>query len=361
MSNTHQTETRIKVVGVGGAGGNAVMRMVADGVRGVEFLALNTDVQALGQMKGVRTFAFGPKVTGGMGSGGDPETGRKAFKESQAQVAQMLKGSDLVFIAVGMGGGTGTGAASSVAAIAKKQGALTVGVVTYPFSFEGPRRQAVASEGLHSLYENVDTLITVENDRLLPSLKGKVSLEKAFRLADDTLRQGVVGISDMITVPGLVNVDFADVSAVMRKGGHSFMAVGEGKGRWAAIEAAHMALANPLFDAPLEGAAGILFNIKGGRDLTLSQVHEVAEIIRKAAGSSEANVIFGVVQERKMKKRVCLTVVATGLKPVVHLIPFSADEQEAGSSSDRGLLIPVGPASTNGHVGVEASGAGRMF
>jgi cell division protein FtsZ len=207
----------------------------------------------------------------------------------------------------------------------------------------------------------VDTLITIENDRLLPTVKGKVSLEKAFRLADDTLRQGVEGISDIITIPGLVNVDFADVSAVMRNGGHSFMAIGDGKGHWAALEAAHMALANPLFDAPLEGATGILFNIKGGRDLTLSQVHEVAEIIRKATGSSDANVIFGVVQERKLRKQVCLTVVATGLGSAAGPSRLPHEEREAVTMPDGHPLTPAGKPTTNGRVSVEAADTGRLF
>ena len=231
MTRSNLASINVKVVGVGGAGGNALHRMAGTGLQGVEFLALNTDIQALRQIKRVRTFAIGPDTTGGMGSGGRPEVGRKAMKESQQQVSQMLEDSDMVFITAGLGGGTGTGAAGTVAEIAKKHGALTVGVVTLPFSFEGPRRMSVAMEGLEHIRRRVDTLITVDNNALLRSLKGQVSLETAFRQSDDVLRQGVQGVSDIVMVPGLINVDFADVRSVMANGGPSFMSVGEGKGR----------------------------------------------------------------------------------------------------------------------------------
>ena len=243
---------RVAVVGAGGAGGNAVARMIDAGVRGVRMLALNTDVQALSRLKRAHTFAIGPNTTGGMGSGGRPEIGRKAIKESQSQVAELLDGSDLVFVTSGMGGGTGTGAAPVVADIARRAGALTVGVVTMPFSFEGPERRAAAIEGIGQLRAKVDTLIAVENDRLLGAVDGDVRLDRAFALADEVLRQGVQGISDLVTAPGLMNVDFADLKALMRNGGPSYMALGEGRGRSAACDAALAALSNPLFDAPLE-------------------------------------------------------------------------------------------------------------
>ena len=306
------SDVSIRVVGVGGGGGNAIRRMADDGVHGVRFLALNTDIQALRGLKQVQTFAIGPKTTGGVGSGGQPEVGRKAMRESQAQVRSLLQGADMVFIAAGMGGGTGTGAASMVADLARKQGALTVGVVTLPFGFEGSRRRANADQGLARLKQKVDTLIVVENDRLLPALEGRVELEMAFRLADEVLRQGVQGISDIVTVGGMINVDFADVKAVMAGGGSAFMAIGHGQGRGAAAQAARSALANPLFDAPLEGASGVLLNVTGGPDLTLGQVHEVADIVHEAADSS-ANVIFGVVQQRRMKGKVSVTLVGTGI------------------------------------------------
>ena len=312
MQQTSHSDVRIKVVGVGGAGGNAVYRMASSGLDGLEYLAVNTDTQALGPVGRMPTFAIGPQTTSGMGSGGNPDVGRKAVRESQEQVAQLLDGADMVFITAGMGGGTGTGAAPAIADQARTHGALTVAVVTCPFSFEGPRRRKVADVGLEQLRQKVDTLITVDNDRLLTSLGGKVSLDKAFRLADEVLRQGVEGISEIITVPGLINVDFADVKTVIENGGPSFMALGEGKGRSAAQDAAQAALSNPLFEAPLEGATGVLFNVKGGRDLALGQVHQVAAIIQKAS-SPRANVVFGVVQDGKWKKRVTITVVGTGL------------------------------------------------
>jgi cell division protein FtsZ len=306
-------QINIKVVGVGGGGGNAALRMAGAKMQGVKFLALNTDIQALRMFKGVQTFAIGPNTTCGLGSGGQPEVGRRAIKESQQQVRELLKDADMVFVTAGMGGGTGTGAASIVADMARKGGALTVGVVTLPFTFEGPRRRKIAENGLRQLRAKVDTLIIIENDRLLRSMNGNVRLDKAFELADRVLRQGVQGISDIITVPGLINVDFADVKAIMGNGGLAFMAVGEGKGRDAAVQAAEAALSNPLFGGPLQGATGILFNVTGGPDLTLGQVHEVADLIRQAS-SHGTNVIFGVVQDKRMRKRVSITLVATGIQ-----------------------------------------------
>ena len=341
------SDVSIRVVGVGGGGGNAVRRMAADGVQGVRFLALNTDVQALQSLKQVQTFAIGPTTTKGTGSGGRPELGRKAMRESQAQVSSLLQGADMVFIAAGMGGGTGTGAASLVADIARKQGALTVGIVTLPFGFEGSRRRANADNGLRQLKQKVDTLIVVENDRLLPALESRVELEQAFRLADEVLRQGVQGISDIVTISGMINVDFADVKAVMAGGGSAFMAMGHGQGREAAAQAARSALANPLFDAPLEGASGVLLNVTGGPDLTLGQVHEVADIVHEAADSG-ANVIFGVVQERRMKGRVSVTLVGTGINS-----PEEETVIEQATEVITKKREPLAPASTsfakNGH------------
>ncbi len=312
MSTTERPQVRIKVVGVGGAGGNAIARMVDVKLKGVEYLALNTDAQAIRRARKVPAIVIGPGVTHGMGSGGHPEIGRKAARESHDSISDALSGSDMVFVTAGMGGGTGTGAASTVADAARRSGALTVGIVTMPFSFEGPTRRTVAEEGLRMIGNKVDTLIVVENDRLLPALKGRMRLEKAFRLADEVLRQGVQGVSDIITTPGLINVDFADVKSVMSNGGHSFMGMGEAKGPRAALEAAQSALSNPLFDVPTEGASGILLNVRGGRDLTLGQVHEAANVIRKS-GNPRANVMFGVVQERWTRRRVRVTLVATGL------------------------------------------------
>ncbi len=346
MTESTGADVNVKVVGLGGAGGNAVLRMANRRLHALDYLAINTDVQALRNMKAVPTLAIGHTTTGGMGCGGNPDIGRKAMRESQEQVAQLLEGSDMVFIAAGMGGGTGTGAAPAVADVARRQGALTVAVVTRPFSFEGSRRMEVAERGLHLLRQKVDTLIVVENDRLLSSLDGEISLEKGFRLADEVLRQGVQGISEIITAPGLINVDFADVKAVMVNGGSSFMALGEGKGKNAASDAVRAALSNPLFDAPLEGATGILFNIKGGKDLTLGQVTEVADIIRDAS-QSQAHVVFGVVQDPKWNKRVSITLVATGLSPKRE----TPDETEVATVLSRAHQIPTPAprAATNGH------------
>ena len=349
----------VKVVGVGGAGGNAVSRMVRQGLANVDTLVLNTDIQALAGIMQIPTFAIGPRTVKGMGSGGRPEVGKRAVRESQKDIAGLLDGSDMVFITAGMGGGTGTGASATVADIARKKGALTVGVVTLPFSFEGSRRREVAEQGIRSLEQKVDTLIVVENDRLLPSLKGKVTLERAFEAADDVLRQGVRGVSDIITVPGMINVDFADVRSVISNGGPAFMAYGEGKGKWPALEAARSALANPLFSAPIEGATGILFNVTGGKDLTLGQVHEVAEIIRKAA-RSDANVIFGVVQERHMKKRVGITLIGTGVgncnQPDV-----PAESESSVALSDEELSRLISAPGTNGHDHAALAHTGRLL
>ena len=344
---------------MGGAGGNAVSRMVGGGLTQVDSLILNTDIQALAGVGGIPSLALGPQTVKGMGSGGRAEVGKRAVRESRDDIAEMLDGSDMVFITAGMGGGTGTGASATVADIARKKGALTVGVVTLPFSFEGSRRRKVAEQGLRNLRAKADTLIVVENDRLLPSLKGKVTLQRAFEAADDVLRQGVKGISDIITVPGMINVDFADVRSVMDNGGGAFMAYGEGKGKWAAIEATRAALANPLFSAPLEGASGILFNVTGGADLTLGQVHEVAEIIRKAA-KSDANVIFGVVQERQMKKRVGITLIATGIGSNTQ--PDGTGESESDVSlSDADLSRLISAPSINGHAPTELAHLGKLL
>ena len=348
-----QGDVRVKVVGVGGAGGNAVARMASAGLRGVEFLAVNTDVQALRRVKGVPTYAIGPVTTGGMGSGGNPDLGRKAVRENQEQVGELLEGSDMVFVTAGMGGGTGTGAASVVAEIARRKGALTVGVVTRPFSFEGRGRTMTADKGLKQLGRKVDTLITVENDRLLTSLDGEMSLERGFRVADEVLRQGVEGISEIITVPGTINVDFADVKSVMMNRGVSFMALGEGKGRTASTDAVKAALANPLFTAPIEGAQGILFNVRGGRDLSIGQVHEIAGMI-EGASKSQAQVVFGVVQDPRWNKRVRVTLVATGIPPREANLETAvgtliADLDDVGTDDEDRERIPAPRSHENGY------------
>ena len=361
MSTSQLSQPSIRVVGVGGAGGNAIARMVKSKLRSVEYLALNTDAQAVRRVRKVPAIVIGPNVAQGMGSGGHPEVGRKSIRESSDQVSDAIAGSDMVFVTAGMGGGTGTGAASTVAEIARRSGALTVGIVTMPFSFEGPTRRAVAEEGLRMLANKVDTLIVVENDRLLPALQGTMQLDKAFRLADEVLRQGVQGVSDVITIPGLINVDFADVRSVMSNGGPSFMAVGDGKGPRAAMDAAQAAVANPLFDAPLEGATGILLNVRGGKDLTLGQVHEVAAAIRKA-GNPRANVMFGVVQERWMRRRVQITLVATGLTPAPTQQEAVPHLREIDSLEDSvSMETPSEAPSANGHAEVPATAGLRLL
>jgi cell division protein FtsZ len=348
FKKTEVNDIRVKVVGVGGAGGNAISRMAATKLQGLEFLAINTDVQALSRIRGVPTLPLGPETTGGMGSGGNANVGRKAVRESQEQVAQVLDGCDMVFITAGMGGGTGTGAAPAIAEMARRQGALTVGIVTRPFAFEGAHRCEVADAGLEQLRHRVDTLITVENDRLLSSLDGKLSLNKAFRIADEVLRQGVQGISELVTVPGLINVDFADVKTMMRSSGRSFMAMGEGKGKSAADAAVQAALSNPLFDAPIEGAKGILLNIKGGKDLSLGEVHEVSAIIKKASGS-QADVIFGVTHVPRWKRRVSITLVATGVREELEATEESVPDDPVQATLDYLPHNPTIKPFPNGH------------
>ncbi|BDG60750.1 cell division protein FtsZ [Caldinitratiruptor microaerophilus] len=301
----------IKVVGVGGGGSNAVNRMIASGLKGVEFIALNTDAQALSQSQAPSKIQIGAKLTKGLGAGANPEIGEKAAEESRDQLAEALKGADMVFITAGMGGGTGTGAAPIVAEIAKELGALTVGVVTRPFTFEGKRRQVVAEKGIAALKAKVDTLITIPNDRLLQVVDKKTSLTEAFRIADDVLRQGVQGISDLIATPGLINLDFADVRTIMSDQGSALMGIGVSSGENRSSEAARAAISSPLLETSIEGAKGVLLNITGGSDLSLYEVHEAAEIISQAA-DPEANIIFGAVIDESLHDQVRVTVIATG-------------------------------------------------
>ncbi len=323
----------------------------------LDFLCVNTDIQALASMPGLPTFAIGPEITRGLGSGGNPDLGRRAIRESQDQLAPLIAGADLVFITAGMGGGTGTGAAPVVAEIARKQGALTVAVVTRPFSFEGPQRGEIADKGLRRLLPKVDTMIAVENDSLLTALESTTSLDDAFTIADQVLTQGVNGISDVVTLPGLINVDFADVRSVLGYGGPSFMAMGEGKGRRAGQDALSAALSSPLFPAPIEGAQGVLLNIRGGKDLSLGEVNEVAGVLRNACGP-QVHVVLGVVQDRKWKKRASVTIVATGLPPHQQEPENSATFGEQLKRLDPALHSPTG--STNGHQG-PAHAMDRMF
>jgi len=311
--NSIESFAKIKVVGVGGGGCNAVDRMIDEGLQGVEFVGINTDAQALLNSKAPIRVRIGEKLTRGLGSGGDPETGRKAAEESAEDLYNILKGADLIFITAGMGGGTGTGAAPIVAQIAKECGALTIGVVTRPFSFEGPKRIQTAEQGISKLKEQADTLIVIPNDRLLQIIDRRVTVQQSFKLADDVLRQGVQGISELITVPGLINLDFADVRTIMSEGGAALMAVGTGKGEGAARVAAEQAISSQLLDITIDGARGILFNVTGGNDLTLHDVNEAAEII-KGTAHPDVNLIFGAVIDPTMKDEVRITVIATGFE-----------------------------------------------
>ncbi|MEN9231961.1 MAG: cell division protein FtsZ [Thermostichus sp. DG02_5_bins_236] len=306
---------KIKVVGVGGGGGNAVSRMAASSLTGVEFWSVNTDSQALIQSSTLNRLQIGQKLTRGLGAGGNPAVGQKAAEESSEELAAALEGADLVFIAAGMGGGTGTGGAPIVAQIAKESGALTVGVVTRPFSFEGKRRTRQAEEGIQALQEAVDTLIVIPNDKLLSVISEQTPVQEAFRVADDVLRQGVQGISDIILIPGMINVDFADVRSVMADAGSALMGIGMGSGKSRAREAAVTAVSSPLLETSIEGAKGVLFNITGGLDLSLHEVHAAAEIIAEAV-DPEANIIFGTVQDERMQGEVRVTVIATGFEGV---------------------------------------------
>lgn len=304
---------QIKVVGVGGGGGNAVNRMINEGLGGVEFIAINTDNQALMLSKAKTRVRIGEKLTRGLGAGGNPEIGKKAAEESSDELYEILRGADMVFIASGMGGGTGTGAAPVVAQIAKELGALTIGVVTKPFTFEGTRRIQFAEAGIENLKTQVDTLIVIPNDRLLQIADKRASLQQAFSLADDVLRQGIQGISELITVPALINLDFADVRTIMSEGGAALMAVGRSSGDERARRAAEMAISSGLLDVTIDGARGILFNITGGPDLSLFEVNEAAAIIKESA-HPEVNLIFGAQIDDNMGDEVRITVIATGFE-----------------------------------------------
>jgi cell division protein FtsZ len=313
MQRAPETENfaRIRVVGVGGAGSNAVDRMIAEGVTGVDFIAINTDAQALLLSTAQTRVRIGEKITRGLGAGGNSEIGQKAAEESIDDLYEVLKGSDMVFVTAGMGGGTGTGAAPIVASAAKDAGALTIGVVTKPFLFEGTHRAQSADQGIEKLKEQVDTLIAIPNDRLLQLTDKRMSLNDSFKLADDILRQGIQGISELITVPGLINLDFADVRTVMSQSGAALMAVGLGEGEDRARQAAEQAISSRLLDVTIDGARGILFNVTGGADMSLYEVNLAASIIRETA-HPEANLIFGAVVDESMSDEMRITVIATG-------------------------------------------------
>ena len=306
---------KIKVIGLGGAGCNAVDRMIAADLRGVDFIAANTDAQALALCSAERKLQLGKDITRGLGVGGDPELGLRAAEESRQEIKNSLEGADMVFITAGMGGGTGTGGCPVVAEVARELSALTVAVVTKPFGFERGRRMAVAERGIQSLKEQVDTLITIPNDRLLGIVDKHATLDEAFAQADEILRQGVQGISDLITVPGRINLDFADVRTVMSGAGTAIMGIGEASGEHRATEAAQAAISSPLLETSIEGAKRILFNITGGPDLALAEVEEAAQIIASASDTPDTNVLFGVVIDPQIGDAVRVTVIATGFEP----------------------------------------------
>ncbi|MCZ7661693.1 MAG: cell division protein FtsZ [Thermoleophilia bacterium] len=323
----------IKVVGVGGGGTNAVNRMVDAGLRGVEFIAVNTDAQALLMCDADVKIHIGGKITRGLGAGANPEVGRQAAEENRDELRESLKGADMVFVTAGKGGGTGTGAAPVIAEIARELGALTVGVVTKPFSFEGRKRASQADMGIEALSKKVDTLIIIPNDRLLQVVEKRTSIIEAFKVADDVLRQGVQGITDLITVPGLINLDFADVRTIMRSAGSALMGIGVSSGENRGVEAARAAISSPLLESSIEGATGILLNITGGPDMGLFEVNEAAEIISSAA-DSEANVIFGAVIDDSMGDQMRVTVIATGFdsRSVLAREEAAAAAQPAGNT-----------------------------
>jgi len=333
IPNQVESFAKIKVVGVGGGGCNAVDRMIEEGLQGVEFVAVNTDAQALMLSKAPTRVRVGEKLTRGLGSGGDPETGRKACEESAEDLYNVMKGSDMVFITAGMGGGTGTGGAPIVAQVAKEVGALTIGVVTRPFTFEGSRRIQAAETGISNLKEQADTLIVIPNDRLLQIVDKRATMSQAFHLADDVLRQGVQGISELITVPGMINLDFADVRTIMSEGGAALMAVGTGQGEDGARIAAEQAISSQLLDITIDGARGILFNVTGGPELTLFEVNQAAAIIKETA-HPDVNLIFGAVIDPNMQEEVRITVIATGFERTG--VPRRIVERPVRSTQEQG-------------------------
>ena len=303
----------IKVIGVGGAGNNAVNRMVDSGIKGVEFIAVNTDRQTLLVSKAATKIQIGEKITRGLGAGANPDIGAQAAEESKAEIAEALRGADMVFVTAGMGGGTGTGAAPIVAAAAKEMGILTIGVVTKPFTFEGKKRLSQAERGIESLKGKVDTLVVIPNDKLLQIIDRKTSIIEAFKMADDVLRQGVQGISDLIAIPGLVNLDFADVKTIMLNTGMAHMGIGRASGENRAEDAAKQAVQSPLLETSIEGARGVIINITGGTNLGLHEVNTAAELIQRSV-DPEANIIFGAVIDESLDEDILVTVIATGFE-----------------------------------------------
>lgn len=330
----------IKVVGVGGGGSNAVNRMISAGLQGVQFVALNTDAQALMLSEAGDKIQLGEKLTKGLGAGSDPEIGQRSAEESKEEIRAMLEGADMVFITAGMGGGTGTGAAPIIAEISREVSALTVGVVTKPFTFEGRKRQMQAEKGIEVLKTKVDTLITIPNDRLLQVIEKRTTMLDAFKIADDVLRQGVQGISDLITVPGLINLDFADVRAIMTDAGSALMGLGYATGEDRAVQAAKQAISSPLLEASIQGAKGILLSLSGSSNLGLFEVNEAAEIVAETA-DPDANIIFGAVINEDLQDHIAVTVIATGFEDVAKSPKKSEEELDINTFENDELDIPA--------------------
>ena len=336
----------IKVIGVGGAGNNAVNRMVESGIRGVEFISVNTDRQALQESKAGAKIQIGEKITRGLGAGANPDIGAQSAEESKAEIAEVLRGADMVFVTAGMGGGTGTGAAPIVAAAAKEMGILTIGVVTKPFTFEGKKRLSQAERGIESLKGKVDTLVVIPNDKLLQIIDRKTSIVDAFKMADDVLRQGVEGISDLIAVPGLVNLDFADVKTIMLNTGMAHMGIGMASGENRAEDAAKQAIQSPLLETSIEGARGVIINITGGPDLGLHEVNTAAELVQRSV-DPEANIIFGAVIDENMGDDISITVIATGFEQEMPISTIGVAEKVTKAWDKKINSIPVSTDSSS--------------
>jgi len=350
----YETYAKIRVVGIGGAGGAAVDRMIASKMKGVEFIAINTDAQALHFNKADKKIHIGKSLTKGLGTGMNPDLGRQAIEEDQEEVHEVLRGSDMIFLTYGLGGGTGTGAGPIVANIAKDVGALFVGVVTKPFSFEGVQRMEIADKGYGEIKDKIDTLITIPNDKILQIIDKDTSLLQAFSKVDDILRQGVQGISDLVVVPGIINVDFADVKAIMQGAGSALMAIGRASGENRAVEAAKAAISSPLLELSIDGAKGVLFNVYGGNDLGMHEIDEAAKIITESVDKN-AKIIFGAAKDERMKDEIKITVIATGFenrakeevkeeeKKEVRTfgMPFKKQEEEEKKKEEKELEIPA--------------------
>ena len=337
----------IKVIGVGGAGNNAVNRMVESGIRGVDFISVNTDRQALQLSKAGTKIQIGEKITRGLGAGANPDIGAQSAEESKSEIAESLRGADMVFVTAGMGGGTGTGAAPIVAATAKEMGILTIGVVTKPFTFEGKKRLSQAERGIESLKTKVDTLVVIPNDKLLQIIDRKTSIVEAFKMADDVLRQGVQGISDLIAVPGLVNLDFADVKTIMLNTGMAHMGIGRASGENRAEDAAKQAIQSPLLETSIEGARGVIINITGGNDLGLHEVNTAAELVQRSV-DPEANIIFGAVIDETLEDEIVITVIATGFEKEQPLTSIGVENIVNKAWDKKISSIPTSNESNNG-------------